>query len=64
MILSYPSLLRIPSFASMAGFMNRDVCHIYKSLSKIEKQFVKEGVRNRALNIIKTQLTPSTYIFS
>ena len=39
---SYPSSLHIPWFAYAACFMNRDVCHIYKGLSKIENQFVKE----------------------
>lgn len=63
MIQSYPSLLHMPLFAYTACFTTRDVCHIYKSLSKIENQFVKESVRNRAFDIIKIQLTSSTHIF-
>lgn len=62
MIQSYPSLLHVLWFAY--NFMNQDGWHIYKSSSKVEKQFVEESVGNREFGIIKIQLASNTYIFS
>lgn len=51
MVQSYPSLLHVLWFAY--NFMNQDGWHIYKSSSKVEKQFVEESVGNREFGIIK-----------